>query len=229
MKRIGLLGGMSWESTATYYKLLNQGARERLGGLHSADILLASFDFAEVEALMRVGDWEAVGRLMTREACRLEGAGAQLLGIATNTVHKVADAVEAALTAPFVHIADAVGRELAAMGVKRAGLLGSRFTMEEDFYRARVKSRHGVDLVVPEAEDRAEVDRVIFEELVRGRLLETSRAAYARIMSDLAGRGCGAVVLGCTEIGLLVAEGDSPVPMLDTTALHAEALLDAAL
>lgn len=229
MKVIGILGGMSWESTVSYYQALNQGVKARLGGLHSARLLLHSVDFAEVEALQHRGDWDALARLLVDAALGLQRAGAQGLLIATNTMHKLAPQLEAALEIPLLHIADAVGARLKADGVTRAGLLGTRFTMEQDFYHARLAARFGIELLVPEAEERQQVHDIIYRELCCGQIRDDSRQAYLAIMAGLQARGAQAVVLGCTEIPLLVQPQHTDIPLYDTAALHAAAALEWAL
>ena len=219
---------MSWESTVPYYTTLNRLVSERLGGLHSAKILLSSVDFAPLEALMRAGDWEEIGRLLAHEAIVLEEAGAGVLVLCTNTMHKVAETLEAAVRIPLLHIADVTGTAVRAAGLTRVGLLGTRFTMEEDFYAARL-ARLGIDVLTPPADARALVDRVIFQELCRGQLLATSRNAYTEVMQDLVARGAEGIVLACTEIGLLLGDAPFPVPLFDTAALHARAAGDVAL
>lgn len=228
MRRIGLLGGMSWESTALMYDLLNTGVVARLGGLHSARVLISSVDFAEIEALQRAGDWDTAGEVLADEARRLESAGAELLVLCTNTMHKVAPAIEAATTVPFLHLGDVTATAVRAAGLTRVGLLGTRFTMEQDFYVDRVAG-HGVDMLVPPLEDRDTVHRIIYEELVLGVVLDESRAAYRDVIERLVARGAEGIVLGCTEIELLVGAEDSPVPVFPTTQLHVDAALDAAL
>ncbi|GAA3057139.1 hypothetical protein GCM10020229_81080 [Kitasatospora albolonga] len=228
MKTIGLLGGMSWESTAEYYRLLNELTRERLGGLHSAKCVLHSVDFAEVERLQVAGDWGAAGDLLAAAAKSVEAAGAELLLICTNTMHKVADRVAQAVDIPLLHLADATAAAVLAAGVRRVGLLGTAFTMEQDFYRDRLAA-HGLDVLVPDAPGRALVHRVIYEELCLGLVREESRAAYRHVIADLVASGAEGVILGCTEIELLVSEDDSPVPVFPTTRLHAEAAVSAAL
>lgn len=228
MKRIGLLGGMSWQSTAEYYRLLNELVAERLGGLHAADLVLVSVDFAEVEAMQAQGRWEDAGKLLAGEARRLQGAGAELVLLCTNTMHKVADAVEAVLDVPFLHLADATAGAALAAGLTRVGLLGTAFTMEQSFYRDRLAT-HGVEVVVPAAEDRALVHRVIYDELCRGVVRAESRASYVGVIERLVARGSTGIVLGCTEIELLIGPEDSPVPVLPTTRLHAEAAVEIAL
>jgi aspartate racemase len=229
VRRIGLLGGMSAESSAVYYRLLNEAVRERLGGLHSADCVLRSVDFADVEALQRTGDWDAAGRLLAGEALTLQRAGCELIVICTNTMHKVADVVQAALAVPLVHIADATADAVRAAGLRRVGLLATAYTMEQDFYVGRLRDAHGLDVLVPEADDRALVHAVIYDELCRGVVRDASRDAYREVIARLADRGAEAVLLGCTEIDLLIGPADSPVPVFDTTALHARRAVALAL
>lgn len=228
-KLIGLLGGLSWESSAEYYRLINQAVRQRLGGVHSARILLWSFDFGEIEALQDAGRWDDAAALMADAARRIERGGAELLLICSNTMHRMAAEVQQAVSIPLLHIADPTAERLREAGLRRAGLLGTAFTMEQDFYKARLRDRYGLDVLIPEAADRGVVHRVIYEELVQGRAEPTSRAAYRDIMARLAARGAEAIILGCTEIMLLVQTEDSPVPLFDTTALHAEAAVAQAL
>lgn len=229
MRVIGLIGGMSWESSAEYYRIINQAARARLGGLASARILMWSFDFAEIEALQHRGDWGAATALMVEAAQRLERGGADFALICTNTMHRMADEVQAAIGIPLLHIADPTAARIAQVGFTRIGLLGTAFTMEQDFYRGRLRDRFGLDVLIPDDDDRAEVHRVIYEELVQGRVLETSRAAYRRVIARLVERGAQAVILGCTEIMLLLGAADGAVPLFDTTMIHAEAALEMAL
>lgn len=229
MRTIGLLGGMSWESSAHYYRLINQAVRERLGGMHSAASVMVSVDFAEIEALQHAGDWDALTTRMIAAARQAEAGGAELLVVCTNTMHRMADAVQAAIGIPLLHIADPVGSAIAARGLNRVGLLGTAFTMEQPFLRNRLAQRHGLDVIVPEAADRQDVHRIIYDELVRGIVTEESRATYRAIMVRLAAAGAQAIILGCTEIMLLVRDEDSPVPLFDTTALHALAAVDMAL
>ena len=229
MKTIGLLGGMSWESTLPYYRHINEAVRERLGGLHSARLVLYSLDFHEIEALQRQGDWAAAGTLLADAARHLESAGADFLLLCTNTMHKVADAIEAASALPLLHIADPTAAAIQAAGLQRVGLLGTRFTMEQPFYRQRLEDRHGIQVLVPDEPDRAEVHRVIYEELCRGVVSEASRQAYRQVISRLVARGAQAVILGCTEIGLLVRADDAEVPLFDTCVLHAQAAAERAL
>ena len=220
MRTLGVLGGMSWESTATYYRLLNQGVRERRGGLHSAPLLLHSVDFAGIAALQRSGDWGAAGRQLAAAAQGLERAGATALLLATNTMHKVAPAIEAAVDIPLLHIGDAVGQALRRQGIERAALLGTRFTMQEAFYRERLSQRFGIEVLVPDAEGMAEIDRVIFAELCQGVFCAWARAFYLDCLTQLRAQGAEAAILGCTEIGLLLEGVASPLPLLDSTELH---------
>ena len=230
MRRIGLLGGMSWESSAVYYRLVNEAVRERLGGLHSADCVLRSVDFAPVEQLQRAGDWTTAAALLQTEARALAAAGAELLVLCTNTMHKVADEVAAgAPDLQFVHIADATAAAVHAAGLHRVGLLATGYTMEQDFYVGHLRDRHGLDVRVPDAADRAEVHRIIYEELCVGVVRDASRTEYRRVMLALADDGAEAILLGCTEIDLLVGPDDAPVPMFDTTRIHAERAVDLAL
>jgi aspartate racemase len=226
VKTLGLIGGMSWESTVPYYRLINEGVKARLGGLHSARLLLYSVDFAEVEHLQRVGDWDAAGFLLAQAAQTLQTAGAQGLVLCTNTMHKVAGTIEAAVGVPLLHIADATAQAIVAAGLQRVGLLGTRFTMEQDFYKARLTQRFGLDVLVPGQDDRDQVHRIIYEELCLGQVHAPSRETYRRVMGGLVAQGAQAIILGCTEIGLLVNDKDSAVPLFDTTALHAQAAVD---
>ncbi|MFD8786785.1 aspartate/glutamate racemase family protein [Kitasatospora sp. NPDC059599] len=228
MKTLGLIGGMSWESTAEYYRLINELTRDRLGGLHSARLVLHSVDFAEIEQLQAAGRWEEAGQVLAGAARSLEAAGADLLLICTNTMHKVADQVEAAVSVPLLHLADATADAVRAAGLRRVGLLGTAFTMEQDFYRGRLASG-GLDVLVPDAGARAMVHRVIYEELCVGVVREESRAAYREVIGDLVAAGAQGIVLGCTEIELLVRQADSPVPVFPTARLHAQAAVAAAL
>ncbi|MET9647517.1 aspartate/glutamate racemase family protein [Streptomyces syringium] len=228
MRTIGLIGGMSWESTAEYYRILNERTRERLGGLHSARCVLHSLDFAEIEQLQVQGRWAEAGEVLAAAARSLEAAGADLLLICTNTMHKVADSVEAAVSVPLLHLADATADAVRAAGLRRVGLLGTAFTMEQDFYRGRLAAG-GLDVRVPDSEGRALVHRVIYEELCLGVVRDASRAAYRRVVEDLVAEGAEGVILGCTEIELLIGPEDSPVPVFPTARLHAEAAVDAAL
>ena len=226
---IGMLGGMSWESTAEYYRLANEAVRERLGGLHSARIVLASLDFAEIEALQVAGDWQRAGDLLAAEAAGLEAAGAQLLLLlCTNTMHKVADQVQAAVSIPLLHLADTTAAAVRTAGLSTVGLLATGFTMEQDFYRDRLAG-HGLDVLVPDAGDRAEVHRIIYDELCRGVIREESRRLYRQVIDRLVAAGAQGIILGCTEIELLICAADSAVPVFPTTRLHVEAAVTTAL
>lgn len=225
MRLLGVLGGMSWTSTAEYYRFLNEGVAARLGGLHSARLLLHSVDFAPVAELQHAGDWAGTSRLLTEAARGLERAGVEGLLLATNTMHRVADDLAAAVPVPLLHIADATAERVLAAGQRRVGLLATAFTMEQDYYTGRLRE-HGLEVLVPEPEDRAEVHRVIYDELCHNVVRDESRERYREVMAALVDRGAEAVVLGCTEIGLLVKEGDATVPLHDTTAIHAEAAVD---
>jgi aspartate racemase len=229
MKTIGLIGGMSWESTVPYYRRINETIKERLGGLHSAKLVLYSVDFQEVEQFQRNGQWELAGKLMATAARSLEAAGADFLVLCTNTMHKVADSIESAVAIPLLHIADATAAEIEHAGHTVVGLLGTRFTMEQAFYRDRLRERHGLKVIVPDEDDRGIVHRIIYEELCLGIVRPESRAEYLRIMGKLSAQGVQAIILGCTEISLLVGAGDSAVPLFDTTAIHARAAAEAAL
>ena len=229
MRRIGLLGGMSWESTIEYYRLLNEEVRDRLGGLHSADLVLRSVEFAPIEELQRAGRWEEAGDVLAAEAQALVAAGAELLVLCTNTMHRVADRISGAIDVPFVHIADATADAVRAAAMSTVGLLATAYTMEQDFYVGRLRDRHGLDVVVPDGPDRRVVHEVIYRELCVGVVKESSREAYRRIMRNLAGRGAECILFGCTEIGLLVTPDDSPVPVFDTTRVHARKAVELAL
>lgn len=228
MKTIGLLGGMSWESTQTYYRLINEGVKSRLGGLHSAKLVLYSVDFAEIEALQHKGDWPATARILSGAALSLENAGADFLMIGTNTMHKVAPEIEEATNIPLLHIAEATANVLTQDNIQRVGLLGTRFTMEQAFYRERLEAA-GIEVVTPDAAQRAEVHRVIYEELCQGKIQAASREAYLTVINSLAEQGAQAVILGCTEIGLLIKQTDTSVPLYDTTAIHAAQAVEQAL
>lgn len=229
-RRIGLIGGMSWESTAEYYRLLNTGVAARLGGLHSARILLTSVDFAEIEALQSSGNWTEAGQILAREARALESSGAELILLCTNTMHLVAGAIEAAVSVPFLHLADTTAAAVARAGIGRVGLLGTAFTMEQEFYRGRLEEK-GLAVIVPGASDRAFVHRVIFEELCRGWIREQSRERFEEVVRSLADDGAEGVILGCTEIELLLDPDDSasPVSLFPTTRIHVEAAIESAL
>ncbi len=225
---VGMLGGMSWESSAEYYRLANELVRERLGGLHSARCVLASVDFADIERLQIEGRWDEAGQLLAREAKGLESAGAELLVLCTNTMHKVADQVQDAITIPLLHVVDVTAQAVVRAGLDTVGLLGTAFTMEQDFYRDRLAS-HGLQVRVPNAEDRAEVHRVIYEELCLGVVQDSSRQFYRAVIERLISDGARGVVLGCTEIELLITDEDSAVPVYPTTWLHVQAAIDASL
>lgn len=229
MKTIGLIGGMSWESTVTYYRQINEAIKQRLGGLHSAKIVLYSVDFHEIERLQHAGDWQGAGRVLADAARALETAGADFVVVCTNTMHKIAPAIEEAVRIPLLHIADATAEAVKAAGVSTVGLLGTGFTMEQAFYKDRLRDRHGLEVLVPDADDRAIVHRVIYDELCLGTIRDTSRAEYRRIIAGLVARGAQAVILGCTEISLLVGPQDAAVPLFDTTAIHAQAAVEQAL
>lgn len=220
MKIIGLLGGMSWESTQTYYRLINEGVKSRLGGLHSAKLVLYSVNFAEIEALQHRGDWAATARILSDAALSLQKAGADFLVIGTNTMHKVAPEIEQALRIPLLHIADATAKVLARDRITRVGLLGTRFTMEQAFYRERLEAA-GIEVLIPEQAQRDSIHRVVYEELCQGHINPDSRQAYLDIVASLSGRGAQAVILGCTEIGLLIRQADTSVPLYDTAEIHA--------
>ena len=229
MKVIGLIGGMSWESSREYYRLINEGVREALGGFHSAECVLYSLDFAEIEAMQQEARWEDAAERLIEAANRLDAAGADFFLICTNTMHKLAVVVESAVGIPLLHIADATGEQVVQGGLSRVGLLGTRFTMEEDFYISRLRTRYRLDVQVPPAEDREQVDRIIFDELVLGVIEPESRVAYQEIMARLVADGAQGIILGCTEIGLLVSQEDVAVPVFDTTRIHAAAAVARAL
>lgn len=229
MKTIGLIGGMSWESTVPYYQLINQGIQAKLGGWHSAKIVLCSVDFQEIETLQRAGDWDAAAKILCRAAQAVEAGGAELFALCTNTMHIVAPQMAAAVRIPMLHIADATAAEITARGYKTVGLLGTNFTMEQPFYKDRLRERHGIAAIVPEAADRQFVHSVIFQELVFGKLNEASQREFLRIIAGLHEQGAEGVVLGCTEIPMLVQQAQTPVPLLDTMRIHAEQLVAWAL
>jgi aspartate racemase len=229
MRLLGLIGGMSWESTAIYYRLLNELTRERLGGLHSARLLLWSVDFAAIAELQHQGDWDTAGAVLTDTAGRLEGAGAQALVLCTNTMHKLADRVQGAVGIPLLHIADSTGAALVAAGCRRPALLATRFTMEEPFYADRLRTRYGLDPILPDWAGRKVVHGIIYEELCRGVVRPESKARYLAEIGRLRQKGADAVILGCTEIGMLIGQADLELPVFDTTRLHAEAAMDFAL
>jgi aspartate racemase len=226
---IGLIGGMSWESSAEYYRILNQGVRDLLGPTASARCLLWSFDFSEIEGLQHQSDWQELSARMVDAARRLEVAGAEMLLICTNTMHRMAPEVQAAVRIPLLHIADPTAERIKAEGFGKVGLLGTAFTMEHDFYKGRLSEQHGLDVIVPGDADRITVHRIIYEELVAGKVIASSRDAYRAVIARLVDEGAEAIILGCTEIMLLVRPEDSPVPLFDTTRIHAEAAITAAL
>jgi aspartate racemase len=229
MKTIGILGGMSWESSAQYYALINRAVRDRLGPSRSARIFMDSLDFGPIAALQAEGDWDQLSEILATSAQALEAGGADCLLLATNTMHKCADALEEASDLPLLHIADATADAVCAKGLTKVALLGTAFTMEEDFYRERLEEHHGLDVIIPDTEDRAKVHRVIYDELIAGEVLDASREAYREIIARLVEAGAQGVILGCTEIGLLVSQADSAVPVFDTTQLHAMAAVNFAL
>lgn len=221
MKTIGLLGGMSWESTIPYYRLINEGVKQRLGGLHSAQILLHSVDFHEIEACQSSGDWQQAGEILAQAATGLQRAGAEGIVLCTNTMHKVAAAIETACDVPFLHIADATGRAISQQNMSNVALLGTRYTMEQDFYRGRLKEAFGISTLIPGQDDRQKINHIIFEELCLGTFSEASRDDYLSVIAELARQGAQGVIFGCTEIGLLVPAALSPLPVFDTAAIHA--------
>jgi aspartate racemase len=229
LKIIGLIGGMSWESSREYYRLINEGVREALGGFHSAECVLYSLDFAEIEAMQQEARWEDAAERLIEAAKRLADAGADFFLICTNTMHKLAGAVEPSVGIPLLHIADATGEQVVQAGLSRVGLLGTRFTMEEDFYIGRLRTRYNLDVLIPPAEDRERVDRIIFDELVLGTIRSESKDVYREIMARLVEDGAQGIILGCTEIGLLVGQDDVRVPVFDTTRIHAAAAVARAL
>ncbi|WP_175729176.1 aspartate/glutamate racemase family protein [Burkholderia ambifaria] len=226
MKTIGLIGGMSWESSAEYYRMINRHSKALHGGHHNAKSVLVTVDFAEIEALQRAQDWVALGERMADAARQLEAAGADLVVLTTNTMHRVYGAIEAVVALPFLHIADPTGAALRAAGVERVALLGTRYTMELPFYAERLRDKFGLDVLVPDEAARNDVHRIIYDELCHGVIDAASRATYVAIIDELAKRGAQAVILGCTEITLLIGADDSPLPVFDTTALHAKAAVE---
>ena len=229
MKTFGLIGGMCWESSVQYYQIINRTVRERLGGFHSAKCILYSFDFEEIERLQRQGNWDEATRLMIEAARSVEKGGADFVVICTNTMHKMADDVQKQIRIPILHIADATAEMILSRGLKRVGLLGTRFTMEEDFYRGRLGAKHGLEVLIPTAEQRELVHRIIYDELCAGLLTPSSKKTYLDIIEDLAKEGAQGIILGCTEIGLLINQGDDHIPLFDTTIIHAVAAVDYAL
>ncbi len=229
MKTIGLLGGMSWESTLVYYRELNRTINQHLGGLHSAQIIMSSVDFAPLETMMLQNDWSAIERELIGHAQKLQQAGADCLVIATNTMHKLAQSIDTAIEIPLIHIADAVGKDLQHHNKNKIGLLGTRFTMEENFYSNRLKQTFNIDTVIPEATDRMAIDRIIFDELCRGKFLPESRQRYLEVIDKLNQQGAQAIILGCTEIGLLINQQDTSIPLFDATFSHIKAASQFAL
>jgi aspartate racemase len=229
MKTIGLIGGMSWESSAEYYKIINETVKKRLGGLHSATLIMYSVDFEDIEKLQHAGEWDKATEFMVDAAQKVERGGADFVLICTNTMHKMADEVQHALNIPLLHIADATAAEIKAHNMNRVGLLGTRFTMEEDFYKKRLQENHGITTIIPEGDERTIVHDIIYDELCCGEIRESSRETYKIIIEHLIKRGAEGIILGCTEIPLLVSQKDSPVPVFDTTRIHAEAAVTLAL
>lgn len=229
MQTIGLIGGMSWESTIPYYRQINEAIKERLGGLHSAKIILYSVNFQEIEQLQHQGKWDEAGKILADTALLLQQAGADFLVLCTNTMHKVAPVIESATQIPLLHIADPTAHAIKQAGYKRVALLGTRFTMEQDFYRGRLSHEHGIEVLIPQQDDREQVHRIIYDELCMGVLKEASRQQYREVIQRLASQGAEAVILGCTEISLLIGTEDSPLPLFDTTAIHASAAARQAL
>ncbi len=229
MKTIGLLGGMSWESTSGYYRAINTGVKEKLGGLHSAKIALYSVDFEPIEKLQHSGNWQGTAEMLSHAAQKVELAGADFLLICTNTMHKVAPQIAQAINIPLLHIADATAEVLVNKGIKTVGLLGTAFTMEQDFYKGRLKDHYGLNVLTPNEADRKIVHNVIYQELCLGNSTAASKTQYLRIIASLAASGAEAVILGCTEIGMLVAQADTKIPLLDTTYIHAQKAIEWAL
>ena len=229
MKTVGLIGGMSWESTVPYYRIINETVREKLGGFHSAKLVLYSVDFHEIEQMQSSGAWDESGRVLAQAARSLEAAGADFIVLCTNTMHKVADAIESAVSIPLFHIADPTAQEINKNGLTKVGLLGTRFTMEQDFYRGRLRDQHHLDVLIPDEADRGIVHKIIYDELCMGLVRDGSRVEYRRIIQRLVDQGAQGVILGCTEISMLVGPSDSPVPLFDTTSLHARKAAEYAL
>lgn len=229
MKTIGLIGGMSWQSSMEYYRIINEAVRDRLGDHHSAKIIMYSLDFAEIEPLQHQGRWEEATKLMIAAVRQVENGGADFLILCTNTMHKMAANVQKHINIPLLHIADATAQRIKAQRLRKIGLLGTRFTMEEDFYKSRLIKKHGLDVIIPNEQEREIVHRVIYEELCLGEIKPSSRAQYIRIMDNLVGNGAEGIILGCTEIGLLIGEKEGQVPLFDTTKIHALAAVEYAL
>lgn len=229
MKKIGLIGGMSWESSIEYYRIINQQVREALGGMHSARSVMISVDFEEIEKLQVAGEWDEATRIMVQCAKEVEGAGADFLLICTNTMHLMADEVQSAIDIPLLHIADATAMAVQKAGLVKVGLLGTRFTMEKDFYRGRLEKAHRLQVLIPDEKGRALINQVIYDELVQGKIVQESREGYLEIIQALIDKGAEGIILGCTEIGLLVKQEDVPLPVFDTMEIHALAAVDQAL
>jgi aspartate racemase len=229
MKMIGLIGGMSWESSIEYYKIINETVRAKIGGLHSAKCIMVSVDFAEIEPLQHQGRWDKATQILIAAAKSVEAGGADFLVFCTNTMHKVADEVQKYLRTPILHIADATAQTIKKEGLKKVGLLGTRFTMEEDFYKGRLSQKHNLEILIPDEEDREVVHRIIYDELCMGETKLSSKTKYTDIIDRLAKKGAEGIILGCTEIGLLVKKGDTRVPLFDTTKIHAIAAVEYAL
>ncbi len=229
MKTIGLIGGMSWESSLEYYRIINETVKTKLGGLHSAKCLLYSLDFAEIEVLQRRGRWQEASQVLCEIANALRNGGADFLVLCTNTMHKVFDDLQAQAGLPILHIADATGQTIRTAGLRKIGLLGTRFTMEEDFYKRKLSQNYGLEVLIPPAQARQVVHQVIYQELVLGEIRQASKQQYIEIIRELIQEGAEGVILGCTEIGLLIHDGDCPVPLFDTTRIHAEAAVEYAL
>ncbi len=229
MKTIGLLGGMSWESTQGYYQQINQGIKQQLGGLNSAPIAMYSVNFAPIEKCQHAGDWQGTANILAEAGQKVEAAGADFLLICTNTMHKVAEQIGAAISIPILHIADATAEVIKLQGHSKVGLLGTAFTMEQDFYKGRLMDKHGIDVIVPEQNERELVHKVIYQELCLGQINPESQKAYLKIIDNLAEQGAQAIILGCTEIGMLVQQQDTNIPLLDTTKIHAEKAVELAL
>ena len=229
MKTIGLIGGMSWESSIEYYRIINETAKEKLGGLHSAKSLMVTVDFAEIEKLQHEDRWDEAGQILVKCAQDLERGGADFILLCTNTMHKLADQIIASVNIPFLHIADATAEKIVAAGMKKIGLLGTRFTMEHDFYKGRLVNKFGLDVLTPNEADREIIHRVIYDELVQGKIVDGSRNEYKRIMETLIAQGAEGIILGCTEIELLVKQSDSHVPLFPTTSIHAISAVEYAL
>ncbi len=229
MKTIGLIGGMSWESSIEYYRVINETTKEKLGGLHSAKCIMYSVDFAEIEVLQREGKWQEAAKILSLAARSVEAGGADFLVLCTNTMHKLVEDIQASIQIPILHIADATARKIGSSGIRRVGLLGTRFTMEEDFYKGRLTTKFNLEVIVPKAESRKAVDRIIYEELCLGLIKKESKNEYVRIIQELVESGAQGIILGCTEIGLLIKDQDCPVPLFDTARIHAVSAVEYAI